>query len=452
MAFECVAERKGLVVTHQHCPDRPYLELQVPDDADVVRSIECLFVGRDQGWYIGGIPEASYAWVDATIERPSGRNLLGSLSVQCTEPGSLDYKVYNRRWDTQSKKVQRVWHDLQPGDVVQMIPRANYPGWTCLVREACINIIYNASQKEASPAGGTTPSSRGETPSLIYPCRLDSENHMIRMLLVEPALSADEPLICSLTTTRLPPGRPFDALSYCWGAGSSMDVLNVNGQDLSVSSSVTAALRRLRHEKHEVAIWIDQICINQHDVDERDEQIRLMAEIYSSAAQVHVWLGEGDVATWTALRIIRDSFNVNYKVCPGGAACKCHDTAHALEVETFNSRQRHGKPSFKLMHEVLFAHVKNEHGLPSCLDPFLFEAENGSIGICPWMAEKGDVVVILYGGKVPYLLRPNRNVDVGINEVFFQFIGECYVMGAMDDMWFKRQVEEGSKPQMFTII
>lgn len=139
-----------------------------------------------------------------------------------------------------------------------------------------------------------------------------------------------------------------------------MDVLNVNGQDLSVSSSVTAALRRLRHEKHELAIWIDQICINQHDVDERDEQIRFMAEIYSSAAQVHVWLGEGDVATWTALRIIRDSFNVNYKVCPGGAACKCHGTTYALVVETFNSRQRHGKPSFKLMHEVFFA--KNQHG------------------------------------------------------------------------------------------
>lgn len=49
MASECLAERKGLVVTHQHCPDRPYLELQVPDDADVVTSVECCFVGRDQG-------------------------------------------------------------------------------------------------------------------------------------------------------------------------------------------------------------------------------------------------------------------------------------------------------------------------------------------------------------------------------------------------------------------
>lgn len=91
-------------------------------------------------------------------------------------------------------------------------------------------------------------------------------------------------------------------------------------------------------------------------------------------------------------------------------------------------------------------------GLPACLDPFLFVAENGSIGICPWMAEKGDVVAMLCGGKVPYLLRPNRNVDVEANEVSFQLIGECYVMGAMDGIWFKRQLEQGLKPRTFVMI
>lgn len=49
MVVECVAERKGLVVTHRYCPDRPYLELRIPDDAEVVTSIECTFAGRDQG-------------------------------------------------------------------------------------------------------------------------------------------------------------------------------------------------------------------------------------------------------------------------------------------------------------------------------------------------------------------------------------------------------------------
>lgn len=52
MVVECQAERKELVVTHQNCPDRPYLELQIPgcpDDVDAVKYVECSFVGRDQG-------------------------------------------------------------------------------------------------------------------------------------------------------------------------------------------------------------------------------------------------------------------------------------------------------------------------------------------------------------------------------------------------------------------
>lgn len=49
MVVECVVERKGLVVTHEFCPDRPYLELQIPNDARAVEYIECTFLGRDQG-------------------------------------------------------------------------------------------------------------------------------------------------------------------------------------------------------------------------------------------------------------------------------------------------------------------------------------------------------------------------------------------------------------------
>lgn len=94
-----------------------------------------------------------------------------------------------------------------------------------------------------------------------------------------------------------------------------------------------------------------------------------MAGIYSSAARVHVWLGEGDIAVWTALRIVRDTFNMDYQVCPGGTAgCKCHEdthgyTAHMLEVEAFlKSCQRPGSDKPSYMHRVFYAHVKNEPG------------------------------------------------------------------------------------------
>lgn len=39
-------------------------------------------------------------------------------------------------------------------------------------------------------------------------------------------------------------------------------------------------------------LWVDAICINQDDEDERTSQILLMGEIYSIAHQVIVWLGD----------------------------------------------------------------------------------------------------------------------------------------------------------------
>lgn len=92
--------------------------------------------------------------------------------------------------------------------------------------------------------------------------------------------------------------------------------------------------------------------------------------------------------------------------------------------------------------------------LPTCIDQFLFEAENGSIGMCPWTAEPGDVIVILHGGNVPYLLRPAAtNIASGPEgELLFHFIGECFVVSAMDGLLFKVLEGNGVEARTFTLI
>lgn len=46
------------------------------------------------------------------------------------------------------------------------------------------------------------------------------------------------------------------------------------------------------------ALWVDAVCINQCDDEERYQQVARMADIYSSAAKVVIWLGpEADNST-----------------------------------------------------------------------------------------------------------------------------------------------------------
>lgn len=42
-------------------------------------------------------------------------------------------------------------------------------------------------------------------------------------------------------------------------------------------------------------LWIDAICINQSDADEKSQQVRMMTEIYARASLTFVWVGEEDV-------------------------------------------------------------------------------------------------------------------------------------------------------------
>lgn len=83
--------------------------------------------------------------------------------------------------------------------------------------------------------------------------------------------------------------------------------------------------------------------------------------------------------------------------------------------------------------------------LPTCLNRCFFVGSNKRYGLCPWAAEEGDIVVLLQGGAVPYLLRPANEKDT------FKFVGECFVDGIMFGGYFER-VEDMAEQKIFDII
>jgi hypothetical protein len=87
----------------------------------------------------------------------------------------------------------------------------------------------------------------------------------------------------------------FAALSYSWGKHAYSSQLPMsNGQTLQISTTVLQAISRLKDDHEYKYLWIDQVCINQQDIEERGYQVSLMAEIYSKADAVIVWLGEDE--------------------------------------------------------------------------------------------------------------------------------------------------------------
>ena len=114
----------------------------------------------------------------------------------------------------------------------------------------------------------------------------------IRLVKIFPG-SAMSTVKCELQSAILEPETPkYIALSYCWGNATHKTWVNCNGQRLALTKDLLNAIRRLRRKNETVVLWIDQICINQEDVEERSSQVRLMRKIYRSAANVLIWLGD----------------------------------------------------------------------------------------------------------------------------------------------------------------
>lgn len=47
----------------------------------------------------------------------------------------------------------------------------------------------------------------------------------------------------------------------------------------------------VRRKEKAILVWIDALCINQQDKDERATQVRLMGQIYSGATSIAIWIG-----------------------------------------------------------------------------------------------------------------------------------------------------------------
>lgn len=133
-------------------------------------------------------------------------------------------------------------------------------------------------------------------PSAIYQ-KLDSSLREIRLLSCE---SLENGATWKLTRFALETSPPFTALSYLWGNATEKVDIKVNSQLVPVTSTLALALEHITYHwrqqfpGRQIAdfyLWADALCINQNDLKEREQQVKLMATLYSAAEIVMSSLG-----------------------------------------------------------------------------------------------------------------------------------------------------------------
>ena len=119
--------------------------------------------------------------------------------------------------------------------------------------------------------------------ALSYVWGTDDPIHPIRILDAEP---------------RQKQVPEFDKASGKWKAMAKKvlahEYQNVRFRKFHVRENIYSALKEFRQKDQDLWLWVDAICINQKNTDEKSQQLSRIHDIYNKAYNVCIWLGQAD--------------------------------------------------------------------------------------------------------------------------------------------------------------
>ncbi|KNG85570.1 hypothetical protein ANOM_006643 [Aspergillus nomiae NRRL 13137] len=113
----------------------------------------------------------------------------------------------------------------------------------------------------------------------------------IRLLNLLPGKWFD-PIHCTWQIVSLNGNPKYKALSYVWGRSKHSQPIYLNGSPIHITKHLRRALQQLRSGSEAVCLWVDAVCINQSDDEEKTEQVKMMGKIYAQSQEVVVYLGD----------------------------------------------------------------------------------------------------------------------------------------------------------------
>ncbi|KAI0514663.1 heterokaryon incompatibility protein-domain-containing protein [Xylaria bambusicola] len=152
---------------------------------------------------------------------------------------------------------------------------------------------------------------------LYLQTRLKEKNGRIRLLTIQPhQYTVSRPEVtsdsihCFLRLADLKQRPQFTVVSHRWHPTDAADEtksLFVNGAPVPASTGLFEVLHQLQRETEPVVVWIDALCINHADEDEREKSVQVsqLAQIYSAAEKTFVYLGATSDRSDEAMKVLR---------------------------------------------------------------------------------------------------------------------------------------------------
>ncbi|KAF3803970.1 hypothetical protein GCG54_00008473 [Colletotrichum gloeosporioides] len=125
--------------------------------------------------------------------------------------------------------------------------------------------------------------------------RLPDAGTYIRLLSFQTSGAASYGTVdirCVLHTFRLAQIPQYNAISYTWGPEAPTTLIEVDGHLKSVRLNCELVLRRARQHDATALYWIDAICIDQENLEEKGHQVAIMGKVFGASHLVIAYVGE----------------------------------------------------------------------------------------------------------------------------------------------------------------
>ncbi|PSN64308.1 hypothetical protein BS50DRAFT_454029, partial [Corynespora cassiicola Philippines] len=197
------------------------------------------------------------------------------------------------------------------------------------------------SQESFEKAGKASPPARPMPTAQFHIYGDALKPNEFRLACITYAQTKDCPVHLSLETYTHDDRPEYEAVSYTWGgedddSSPNRPVFIGSYWDVSLQSkNCLSMLRFIRPWRGVRMVWVDALCINQQNLEERGTQVANMRQIYTECSRVVVYLGDDIVTSSRSFPIFKD-LNV---IQDAGSATKLYSLfpeGHELNGERFD--------------------------------------------------------------------------------------------------------------------
>ncbi|KAI3343432.1 heterokaryon incompatibility protein-domain-containing protein [Ustulina deusta] len=183
-----------------------------------------------------------------------------------------------------------------------------------------------ATHTETISRGLHQPQSRGDSSGVLRERTYQYEElHPSEFRLVLVYRRKMTTIKCEIIHHSLTNPPSYTAISYAWGDADDKRSIQIGKANIPVAASLFGALEAVRKRDEDTFVWVDALCINQQNRDERSQQVQLMTEIYAKAKLVAIWLGPSKNDSQLATDLLLDIADITDIAMGGNDSKKITD-------------------------------------------------------------------------------------------------------------------------------